>query len=175
MTRQEQAGKGENENLVDFMTRFTGSQQFNRVFQEGMSLVEETADYLDGPGRAEARELPRPAALAYASESMRLTTRLMQLASWLLLQRAISTGEISPESAAQEQERINLTEAGHGGDGPQHENLPHGLLDLIARSRLLHARIVKLDARLKTRAAPSAHNPVASHLDMLSQAFGSKG
>ena len=34
-------------------------------------------------------------ALSYASESMRLTTRLMQLASWLLLQRAVAEGELS--------------------------------------------------------------------------------
>ncbi len=50
-----------------------------------MTLVEETADYLDGDGRHAARELPRPASIVYATESMRLTTRLMQLASWLLL------------------------------------------------------------------------------------------
>jgi hypothetical protein len=34
---------------------FTGSQLFVRTFDEGMALVEETARYLDGPGREEAR------------------------------------------------------------------------------------------------------------------------
>ena len=36
---------------VDFLSRFTASKQFQEVFQEGMSLIEETANYLDGPGR----------------------------------------------------------------------------------------------------------------------------
>ena len=36
---------------VDFMSRFTASEQFDKVFREGMGLVEETANYLDGPGR----------------------------------------------------------------------------------------------------------------------------
>ena len=34
---------------VDFLSRFTASKQFQAVFQEGMSLIEETANYLDGP------------------------------------------------------------------------------------------------------------------------------
>ena len=33
---------------------------------------------------------------------MRLTTRLMQLASWLLLQRAVNEGEITAENARTE-------------------------------------------------------------------------
>ena len=60
-----------------------------------MGLVEETANYLDGQGRVDSRVLDRPGTIAYATESMRLTTRLMQLASWLLLQRAIGSGEVS--------------------------------------------------------------------------------
>ncbi len=32
---------------------FTGSALFERTFEEGMALVEETARYLDGPGRTE--------------------------------------------------------------------------------------------------------------------------
>ena len=65
---------------VNFLTRFTASAQFHKVFGEGMALVEETANYLDGQGRQDARALDRHGAIAYATESMRLTTRLMQLA-----------------------------------------------------------------------------------------------
>ena len=68
---------------------FARSELFERTFREGMELVETAAVYLDGPGRQESKLLSRNAALAYASESMRLTTRLMQVASWLLVQRAV--------------------------------------------------------------------------------------
>src|SRR5262245_22461541 len=54
---------------------FSGSELFKRTFEEGMAMVEETATYLDGKGRAESKLLPSKAALAYAGESMRLTTR----------------------------------------------------------------------------------------------------
>ncbi|MFL6813090.1 MAG: DUF1465 family protein, partial [Bradyrhizobium sp.] len=70
--------------LVQFSERLTNSAAFSALFREGMDLVEETAAYLDGAGRTEAKALDRSVGLTYATESMRLTTRLMQLASWLL-------------------------------------------------------------------------------------------
>ena len=54
---------------------------------KGMALVERTAEYLDREGRTESRKLKPPVSLAYSTESMRLTTRLLDLASWLLIQR----------------------------------------------------------------------------------------
>jgi regulator of CtrA degradation len=66
---------------ISFREKLASSQAFSALFRDGMSLVEETAAYLDGPGRKESKALPRAAALSYATESMRLTTRLMQLAS----------------------------------------------------------------------------------------------
>lgn len=71
---------------------FARSELFDRTFQEGMELVEETAAYLDGDGRRESKLLSRSTALLYAGESMKLTTRLMQIASWLLVQRAVREG-----------------------------------------------------------------------------------
>jgi regulator of CtrA degradation len=89
---------------------FTGSALFERTFDEGMSLVEETAKYLDGRGRSESRELPRKAALLYAGESMRVTTRLMQAASWLLVQRAVHEGDMPAEDALSERYRLGSKE-----------------------------------------------------------------
>ncbi len=85
---------------IVFGARLAGSDAFKAMFREGMGLVEETASYLDGDGRADSRRLTRAGSLAYATESMRLTTRLMQLASWLLLQRAANEGEMSSGSGA---------------------------------------------------------------------------
>ncbi|WP_285229182.1 DUF1465 family protein, partial [Marinobacter sp. C7] len=78
---------------ISFAGHAANSPQFDALYSEGMSLVETTAAYLDGPGRSAARKLRAPAAALYAGESLALTTRLMQLASWLLLQRSLNTGE----------------------------------------------------------------------------------
>jgi regulator of CtrA degradation len=158
---------------VDFLTRFTASEQFEKVFREGMGLVEETANYLDGPGRKDARLLDRNGAIAYATESMRLTTRLMQLASWLLLQRAISAGELSPDDARKEKHRISLGDIGPGHSLAGSEQLPEALTNLVERSLHLHRRIMKLDAMLvaKTKSTAQSESPLTEQLDRLAQAY----
>src|SRR5499425_2096569 len=94
---------------VSFGEKLASSQSFTALFREGMALVEETAAYLDGPGRRESKILERRGALAYATESMRLTTRLMQLASWLLLHRAVKEGEMSLAQASKEKSKVKLS------------------------------------------------------------------
>src|SRR3569623_2522423 len=89
---------------------FTGSALFIRTFDEGMALVEETARYLDGPGRDEARGLSRKGAILYAGESMRVTTRMMQADSWLLVQRAVHDGDMEPDQASSGRYRLGSKE-----------------------------------------------------------------
>src|SRR5499425_2808986 len=93
---------------VSFGARLAASQNFSQLFRDGMKLVEETAAYLDGPGRQESKRLDRSASLRYATESMRLTTRLMQLASWLLLHRTVNEGEMSLAQASKERMKVKL-------------------------------------------------------------------
>src|SRR6201989_3453722 len=90
--------------------RFTDSAMFDKTFDEGMALVEETARYLDGRGREEARALPRKASMLYAGESMRVTTRLMQAASWLLVQRAVRDGDMERGEAMSDRYRLGSRE-----------------------------------------------------------------
>ena len=154
---------------VNFFTKFTASEQFEKVFKEGMSLVEETANYLDGPGRLDARVLERHGAIAYATESMRLTTRLMQLASWLLLQRAIGAGELTVEDARKENHRISLNDIGKGHDLTGAEALPDALKALVDRSLTLHLRIQKLDSMISTQSTSdlAIPSPVNDQIDRL--------
>lgn len=160
---------------VDFLARFTQSEQFTDVFNLGMGLVEETANYLDGPGRVDARQLDRHGSIAYATESMRLTTRLMQLASWLLLQRAISSGELTPEAAVEEKNRINLSEIGEAKDMSGASQMPHALQDLVIRSTNVHNRILQLDKMINNSSLPEnaeSVNPIGHQLNRLERAFG---
>src|SRR3569833_1143207 len=95
--------------LVLFIERLTNSAAFGTLFREGMDFVEETAAYLDGDGRTEAKALDRSVSLTYATESMRLTARLMQLASWLLLHRAVKEGEMTLEQANREKTKVKFS------------------------------------------------------------------
>jgi len=152
---------------------FARSELFDRTFQEGMELVEETAAYLDGAGRQESKLLARNAALAYAAESMRLTTRLMQVASWLLVQRAVKEGDMAPEAACDERYRLGGLEVSRSG-GAAHDELPGVLIVLLDRSERLFERVKHLDERMYVDVAEDveASNPVLGHMDRLRSAFG---
>lgn len=166
---------------VHIANHLASSDNFQTLFQEGMSLVEETALYLDGEGRDEAKLLARPASLAYATESMRLTTRLMQLASWLLLQRAVNEGEMSREQAGSDKNKVRLDKLSSATGGPAWGDLPEMLRSLIERSTRLQERVVHLDKMLyrTEEEAPQEEanndNPVASQIDQLHAAFGKIG
>lgn len=158
--------------LVQLSERFTNSAAFGVLFREGMDLVEETAAYLDGAGRNEAKALDRAVSLTYATESMRLTTRLMQLASWLLLHRAVKEGEMTLSQANREKTKVKLS-AADPGPSDTIEKLPPQLQDLIHRSMSLQTRVRRLDTTIHT--PPVEHvaigNPLVPHLNALKAAF----
>lgn len=159
---------------ISFAERMVSSESFKQLFREGMTLVEATAAYLDGDGRIESRELQRGAALAYATESMRLTTRLMQITSWLLLQRAVNEGELTRDEAETEHRRVKLARHETTSAADMLAVLPAKLQDLIAQSLRLQDRLMTLDELLKgndavTRFADA--NPVAAQLGALRAAL----
>lgn len=158
-----------------FADRFAQSDTFRELFREGMGLVEETAAYLDGPGRSESRTLERGAALAYTTESMRLTTRLMQMASWLLLQRAVNEGELSSEQASSEKRKVRLDGPLAAVGGPTFNDLPPALQSLIERANRLQERLRHADGLLygARRTEPTA-NPLSGALGRIADAFGAR-
>ncbi len=158
--------------LVLLSERLANSTAFGVLFREGMDLVEETAAYLDGAGRSEAKDLERSVSLTYATESMRLTTRLMQLASWLLLHRAVKEGEMSLAQANREKTKVKLSAADPGAVDLI-EKLPAKLQDLITRSMVLQAKVRRLDATMHSSPAEQAPigNPLVPQLNMLKAAF----
>ncbi|MDE3176309.1 MAG: DUF1465 family protein [Pseudomonadota bacterium] len=162
------------ETAISFGLRHTHSEAFKVLFREGMNLVEEAASYLDGPGRAASKALRRPAALAYATESMRLTTRLMQVASWLLLRRAVNEGEITSAQALTERHRVRLTAQELSCDAAMLAELPAEFAELAERSLRLQSRVMHLDRALAAErpAEQAAAHPLAAQFARVQAAFG---
>jgi regulator of CtrA degradation len=156
------------------LEEFAGSALFNRTFDEAMALVEECARYLDGPGREESRALPKRAALVYAGESMRITTRLMQAASWLLVQRAVYEGEMQAKDAASDRYRLGAREICLERREDGMSELPAKLLDLLERSESLYRRVSRFDDIFFRNVSDMSNNPLKSQLDQLEAAFGTK-
>src|SRR6202162_1121348 len=160
------------EQPVSFGARLAASQSFSALFRDGMKLVEETASYLDGPGRKDSKRLERGAALASATESMRRTPRLMQLASWLLLHRAVNEGEMSLAQANKEKTKVKLA-SGEPIDQDAIKGLPEQLRALIERSSKLHDQVRRLDATIHAPVPEerSAATPLDRQIGLLKAAF----
>jgi regulator of CtrA degradation len=173
MSNEKSAATHADSEPIAFSRHLIDSDAFKAMFREGMGLVEEAATYLDRQGREESRGLNRAGSLAYATESMRLTTRLMQLASWLLLQRAVNDGEMTAEQAGQEKARIRLGGLTSSMEGPGWNELPDRLKELIARSVALQEKIRRLDA-IDRPPRDIPDNPVGRQLGQIAEAFASK-
>ncbi len=157
---------------IAFSSWHLTSSAFGDFYACGMALIEEAASYLDGPGRQEARRLGRSALLLYSSESMRLTTRLMQAGSWLLLLRAAREGDVCMQRAARDRVKLRLDALSSASAAPEFNNLPADLRDLISRSVRLLERIFVLDRLLfDYQTGISVGNPVRASLERLDAAF----
>ncbi len=162
---------------ISFGDHFQSSQQFDAVFKEGMALVERTATYLDGAGRRDAKNLAPQITVLYATESMRLTTRLLDIASWLLIRRALKQGEIDESEARLKRQRVKLQAFGRPGHTTGFADLPLELRGLIDESFTMLDRVVQLDKAMSPSHAnvtAATANPVGAQILQLSQLLGTK-
>jgi regulator of CtrA degradation len=110
---------------------------------------------------------------------MGLTTRLLDLASWLLIRRALREGEITDDEAQKKRRRVKLQAFGRPSHVKGYSDLPQGLRGLIEESFALHDRISQLDRAMMKAPEPDtiskqAPNPVAQQVGLLERAFASK-
>jgi regulator of CtrA degradation len=158
---------------ISLAERRVFSDSFKPLYNEGMSLVEQAAEYLDGKGRLDAKGLSRIAATLYAAESMRLTTRLMQVASWLLLQRAANSGEMTRDQVAAEKAKVRLDTVSVNETADGWIELPEAFRDLVMRSLSLQNLVRRMDDQVygAMAQAPRRPNPVSDQLSLLNTAF----
>ena len=106
---------------------------------------------------------------------MRLTTRLMQIASWLLLQRAVNQGEITRAQAASDKHKVRLSQQELASNPDVFAHLPQKLRDLAIHSLRLQARVIHLDQLIYGRCgatlATRRSSPVEAQLQQLRNAF----
>ena len=94
---------------------------------------------------------------------MRLTTQLMQVASWLLVQRAVREGDMAATEACDDRYRVSAPpEPGprHGGQTGRRPPCRWGWASLLDRSRLLYERVLHLDQRMYRDAVQAEPHPV---------------
>lgn len=134
------------------------------LYVEAMVLADEVRGYFDGLGVDERDALPPLARVGFSCESLKATTRLMHVVSWLLTRRAIEAGE----GAAGDAHDRRLGDAADS-DPASLALLPETARGLIAASRELYQRVRRLDGEIDVREVPGS--PARSLIKRLEQAF----
>jgi regulator of CtrA degradation len=134
------------------------------LYTEAMLLADEVRAYFDRNGREERDSLDPILRVGFSCESLKVTTRLMHVIAWLLTQRAVEAGELTPLQARKPSRRL--------GEAPDSDpsvvaRLPAHAIALIEASRDLYARVQRLDEAgvTPTHAAPSPARSLLSRLE----------
>jgi regulator of CtrA degradation len=131
------------------------------LYTEAMVLADEARSYFDRHGREERDRLDPLLRVGFSCESLKVTTRLMHVIAWLLTQRAVEAGELTPAQARRPARRL--------GEAPESDEavvarLPEQARALIASSRDLYARVQRLD-----ETAPGAEPQASPARSLLSR------
>ena len=135
------------------------------LYVEAMLLADEARGYFDEIGRDERDALTALNRVAFSCESLKVTTRLMHIIAWLLTQRAVDSGELSPGDAMRPSRRL--------GEAPETDDavlavMPAQAVVIMVTSIDLFRRVARLDLALE---APVAHSPARNMMDRLAHAF----
>ena len=122
------------------------------TFEEALDLAREARDYLARLEPADRAKLTPEARLVTSCEAMRLTARLTQAMAWLMVQKAISAGEMTRAEAAAGSHRLEGQKVCAEADPVAGDYLPPRLAQLLQASHALYARVARLDALLDEEA-----------------------
>ena len=121
-------------------------KQFDKGYEECTELIERTAAYLDGIGRSRKRLLLSSEAELYSAESLRLTTRLMLLASWFMARREILDGKVEVAARFGElRKKVKDTDT----RSTKIAGLPEDFKELLRESFAMRTRVIWLDEAIR--------------------------
>ncbi|MEC3911590.1 DUF1465 family protein [Sphingobium sp. CR2-8] len=141
------------------------------LYMEAMVMADEARSYFDGRASLDDGVDDPLRRVAFACESLKVTTRLMHIIAWLLSQRAWQRGEI--EQIDLSDEKYRLGRASHTDEGLA-ASFPFAARALIDASQELYQRVARLQDRLDTMsssAATAVASPARALLDRLNTAF----
>jgi regulator of CtrA degradation len=133
------------------------------LYTEAMVLADEARSYFDQGGLADREALSPLKRVILSCESLRVTTRLMHVLSWLLTQRAIDAGQIATADPTPAEQWAGLE-----AQAASLEGMPLAAIAIIEASRDLCARVARLDGE---EIADMPQSPALGLLNRLEQAF----
>lgn len=140
---------------------FLDSRFLNKSYQEAMLLTQDVAQFLEADN-AQMRQhtVSEGDEIFYASESMRVSTCLMQVMSWFLVQKGVASGEISREEAQQPNMRLGGRKVCLLQVDPSKGNLPERFVFFMNKSQDLYRQVARMDQMVYGDEDSESSNPV---------------
>lgn len=138
------------------------------LYVEAMVMADEARAYFDIREAADPENDDPLRRVAFACESLKVTTRLMHIIAWLLSQRAWQRGELSDVEVLDEKYRL-----GHAAitDPAISATFPFAARALIDASQDLYGRVARLQDRMAAPRAQAEPNPARALMERLNAAF----
>ena len=119
---------------------------FDKTYNEAIALTEQAYACLSEIHQNNISAGSPIDDLRLRREAFRLSTRLMQVIAWLLIQRAIHDGELSAAEVVEDaQYRLGASRVCRDDSQHRHPAIPPTLGDMLDRSLNLYVRTERLD------------------------------
>lgn len=141
------------------------------LYVEAMVMADEARSYFDSPEGGDGNMADPLRRIAFTCESLKVTTRLMHVIAWLLVQRACQRGEIEADVLRDEKYRLGQAQL---SDTALTEAFPFAARSLIEASQELYGRVARLQDRLLRSGDDhdvDAPSPARALMDRLQTAF----
>ena len=136
------------------------------LYGEAMLLADEARSYFDEAGRDDRDALDPLLRVSFSCESLKVTTRLMHVIAWVMIQRAVEAGEVPETTALDPRHRLGPAPV---TDATLLAQLPSRARDLIEASTDLHRRVALFD--IAQGEVDGEISPVASLQQRIATAF----
>jgi len=128
----------------------------NRTFDETLQLLEEALDYSTHYWKEDVRGLPDDESMRVTGERMRLTARLSEIMAWVMVRKAVASGEMTAEQAQSGEYHLSAHDVCLADNRDKPNACPERLGGMLDRSRDIYSRVIKMDqmaSRLFARSA----------------------
>ena len=141
------------------------SRLIETLYLEALLLADETRGYFDQSNAAEADALSPAERVLLACESLKASTRLMQIIGWLLMRKAEAAGEVPVTDPSDPRRRLDECPA---IDAEVIARMPARARQLVLAGVDLHQRVGRID---QGDSAEPHQSPARALLDRLERSI----
>jgi len=145
----------------------------DRLYKEAINLADEARTYFAVHSKVDRKRLNPMERVMYTCESLRISTRLMHVISWLMVRKAVANGELTEAEGARPERQLGDLELCRNSSATELKRLPPAVVSLTLRSQSLFQRAYRLQetGSRMTQGRAGSSNPVAAMLEDLETAY----